>query len=164
MEGGHKRCRNVLPCCGLKFSQWKDLGRNWRPVQKVEATVRPAGTVTSQVDSEGMASSFVWQHRSDPSALLLSLVWGTAVGPARPWDEGASQENSWAHCSSKGSAQQSGPKSGKGLQNDSSLIVITKSKQVTSASPSQFAPSQEQVCNKTSLHASTWVCPAVKCL
>lgn len=159
-----QRCRNVLPCCGLKFSQWKELGRNWRPSKEVKTTGRPAGTVASQVDSKGMASSSVWQHRSDSLCPPVLPCWGTAVGPARPWDEGASQENCWAHGNSKGSAQQSGPKSGKGLQNDPSLMVITKSKQVTSASPSQFAPSQERVCNKTSLHTSTLTCPAAKCL
>lgn len=93
-----------------------------------------------------MASSLVWQHHWSPLPSCSPL----AVSPARPWDEGASRESCWAHRNSKGSAQQSGPKSGKGLQNDPSLMVITKSKQVTSASLSQFAPSQEQVCNKTS--------------
>lgn len=39
-------------------------------------------------------------------------------------------------------------------------MVITKSKQLAFASPSQLALSQEQVANKAPLHGNTWVCLA----
>lgn len=164
--------RSVLPWCGPKFSQWKQWGRNQRPANKAKTAVRPAGTVASWVDRNMMAYSFIWQRRSQSLCPPVVLpCWSTAVAPAKSSDEGTAQEDCCrqgrhrrAHCNSKGSAQQSGHKSGKKLRNDPSLTVITKSKQVTFASPSQFAPSQEQVCNETSLHASARVCLAAKCL
>lgn len=119
-----------------------------------------------------LAYSFTWQQRSDslcPPVVLPCC--STAVAPAKSSDDGAAREDCCrrgrhrrAQCNSRGSARQSGPKSGKKLRNDPPLMVITKSKQVAFASPSQFAPSQEQVCNETSLHASTRVCLAAKCL
>jgi len=100
-----------------------------------------------------------------PSCCSLSLDYGccSCQDLGRRRSPGGRRGNHCrVHCNSEGSAQQPGLISEKKLRNDPSLTVITESKQVTFASPSPFAPSREQVCNETSLHASTRVCPAAK--
>lgn len=115
----------------------------------------PGSSQGSSASSEagrqrGNACSSIWQHlltpipyQSKAAAPARSLdeaqSWPVVHGGAGVWGSPLGQ----SHGNNKGSTRPSGRRSGKKLWNDTSLMVITKSKQLAFASPSQLALSQE---------------------